>query len=66
MYIDTNKLHGGHNIVNQIESIHHFVQGIVRALPLANHDRVLAHGTVPQLLLEPLNEEGNPLVHDTV
>ena len=66
MYIDSNKMHSGHDIMNQIESLHDFVQGIVRTLPLANHDGVLTHGTVPQLPLEPLNDKRDPLVHDTV
>ena len=66
MYIDSNKMHGGHNIVNQIESLHDFVQGIVRALSLANHHRVLAHGTILKLLLKPLNDKRDPLVHDMI
>ena len=66
MYINNNKIHSRHDIMNQIESLHDFIQGIVRALSPANHHRVLAHGTILQLPLEPLNDEGNPLVHEIV
>ena len=66
MYIYGNKMHGGHDIVNQIQSLYDFIQGIISGFSPSNHHRVLTHGTILQLLLEPLNEEGNPLVHDTV
>ena len=66
MYINNNKIHGRHDIINQIESLHDFIQGIVRALSSANHHRVLAHGTVLKPLLKPLNDKRNPLIHDTV
>ena len=66
MYINSNKIHGRHDIMNQIESLHHFVQGVVGGLSPANHDGVLTHGTIPQLILEPFNDKGNPLVHDMV
>ena len=66
MYINSNKIHGRHDIMNQIESLHDFVQGVVGAFSPANHHRVLTHGTILKLLFEPFNDEGNPLVHDTV
>ena len=66
MYINDNKIHGGHDIMNQIESLHDFVQGIVRALSPSNHDGVLTHGTILKLLLEPLNDKRDPLIHHIV
>ena len=66
MYINSNKMHGRYGIVNQIESLHDFVQGVVSTFSPANHHGALTHGTILQLPLEPLNDEGNPLVHDTV
>ena len=66
MYINGNKMYGRYGIVNQIQSLHHFVQGVVSTFSSANHHRVLTHGTILQLFLEPFNDEGNPLVHDMV
>ena len=66
MYVNHNKIHSRHDIMNQIESLHDFVQRIVGTLSSANHDGVLTHGTVLQLLLKPVNDKRDPLVHDTV
>ena len=66
MYIHDNKLHGSHGFGDQIESLRHFVQGIVRTLPPANHDGALTHGTLGDLMNEPVNDERNALVHDLV
>ena len=66
MYINYNKIHSGHDIVNQIESLHDFVQRIVGTLSLANHHGVLTHGTILKLLLEPVNDERDPLIHHLV
>ena len=66
MYINYNKIHSGHDIVNQIESLHDFVQRIVGTLSPANHHGVLTHGTILKLLLEPVNDERNALVHHLV
>ena len=66
MYINDNKIHGSHGFNDQIESLHHFVQGIVRTLPPANHDGALPNGTLGDLMDEPVDDKSNPLVHDFV
>ena len=66
MYIDHNKIHGSHGFNDQIESLHHFVQGIVGTLPPANHHGALTHGTLGDLTLEAVNDKGNALVHHLV
>ena len=66
MYINDNKIHGSHGFNDQIESFHHFIQGIVRTLPPANHDGALTQGTFGDLMHEPVNDERNPLIHDFV
>ena len=66
MYINDNKMHGSHGFGDQIESLHHFIQGIVRTLPPANHDGALTQGTRGDLMHEPVNDKGNPLVHHLV
>ena len=66
MYINDNKIHGSHGFGDQIESLHHFVQGIVRTLPPANHDGALTQGTLGDLMDEPVNDKGNPLIHHFV
>ena len=66
MYIHDNKMHGSHGIHDQVESLHHFVQGIVAALSPANHDGAFTHGTIGELMFESVNDKGNALVHDFV
>ena len=66
MYINYNKIHSGHDIMNQIESLYDFVQRIVGTLSPANHDGVLTHGTILKLLLEPVNDKRDPLIHHIV
>ena len=66
MYINHNKIHCGHDIINQIESLYHFVQRIIGTLSPANHHGVLTHGTILQLLLEPVNDKRDPLIHHLV
>ena len=66
MYIHDNKLHGSHGFGDQIESLHHFIQGIVRTLPPANHDGALTQGTIGNLMYKAVNDERNALVHDLV
>ena len=66
MYINDNKIHGSHGFNDQIESLHHFVQGIVGTLPPANHPGALTHGTLGDLTLEAVNDKGNALVHHLV
>ena len=59
-------MHGSHGVHDQIESLHDFVQGIIGALSPANHDRAFTHGTLGELMFEPVNDEGNPLIHHLV
>ena len=66
MYVKDNKIHGSHGIHDQIESLHHFVQGIIGALPPANHDGALTNGTLGDLMYEPVNDKSNALVHHLV
>ena len=66
MYIDHNKSHVRYGIHNQVQSLHHFVQGIVGSLPPANHHGALTHGTLRDLTLEAVNDKGNALVHHLV
>ena len=66
MYINDNKIHGSHGFNDQIESLHHFVQGIVGTLSPANHDGALTYGTLGDLMDEAVNDKGNALVHDFV
>ena len=66
MYIHDNKMHGSHGIHDQIESLHDFVQGIIGALSPANHDGAFTHGTVGELMFEPVNGKSNALVHHPV
>ena len=63
MYVNDNKIHGCHDIHNQVQSLHHFVQGIVSSLPPTNHDGALTQGTLGNLALEAVNDKGDPLVH---
>ena len=66
MYINDNKIHGSHGFNDQIQSFHHFVQGIVGALPPTNHDGALTQGTLGDLMDEAVNDKGNPLIHHFV
>ena len=66
MYIDDNKIHGCRDIHNQIDSLHHFIQRVIRGLPPTNHHRQLTHGTVGELMLEGADHVRNPFVHQTV
>ena len=66
MYVNDNKIHGSHGVHNQIESLHHFVQGIVRTLPPANHDGALTQGTIGNLMYKAVNDKRNALVHQLV
>ena len=66
MYVNDNKIHGSHGIHDQVESLHHFVQGIVAALSPANHDGALTHGTIGELMYEPVNDKSNALIHESV
>ena len=66
MYVKDNKIHGSHGIHNQVQAFHDFVQGIIGALPPANHDGALTNGTLGDLMLEAVNDESNPLIHHLV
>ena len=66
MYVHNNKMHGSHGIHDQVESLHHFVQGIVAALSPANHDGAFTHGTIGELMFEPVNDKSNALIHHPV
>ena len=67
MYVNDNKIHGSHGIHDQIQSLHHFVQGIVGGLSPANHHGALTNGTLGDLtLVEAVNDKGNALVHHLV
>ena len=66
MYINDNKIHGTHGFSDQVQAFHHFVQGIVRTLPPANHDGALPNGTLGDLMDEPVDDKSNPLVHHFV
>ena len=66
MYVNDNKVHRFHHIMNQIKSLHHFVHGIVREFSPANHNRALTQGTIPGPMLKLVNDKGNPLIHEFV
>ena len=66
MNIDDYKSHGSHYIHTQINAFHHFVQGVVRGFPPANHDRTLTHGNMGNLALEAVNDKGDALVQQIV
>ena len=66
MNVNDNKRHGSHGVHDQIQSLHDFVQGIIGALSPANHDGAFTHGTLGELMFEPVNDKGNALVHHLV
>ena len=66
MYINDNKIHGSHGFSDQIQSLHDFIQSIVRTLPPANHDGTLPNGTLGNLMDKPVDDKSNPLVHHFV
>ena len=57
MYIDHHKIHGRHDIHNYVQSLHHFIDGIVGGLPPANHDGAFSNGTLGDLVLELVNNK---------
>ena len=61
-----NQSHGIHCSNDQIHASHHFVQGVVRGFPPANHDGALTHGTVRDLAFEAVNNKRDALVHEIV
>ena len=66
MYINDNKIHGSHGFNDQVQTFHHFVQGIVGTLPPTNHDGALPNGTLGDLMHEAVDDKSNALVHDSV
>ena len=61
-----NQSHGIHRMHTQINPLHHFVQGVVRRLSPADHNRALTNGTVGDLTLEAVNNERDALVQQVV
>ena len=61
-----NQSHGIHRMHTKINPLHHFVQGVVRRLSPADHNRALTHGTVGDLTLEAVNNERDALVQQVV
>ena len=59
-------IHGFHDMVNQIESLHDFIQGIISAFSPTNHDGALTHGRLRDPIFELINEKSNALVHQVV
>ena len=66
MYVNDNKIHGWHDIHDQVQAFHDFVNSIIGGLPPANHDGALSNGTLGDLMLEPVNDKRNTLVHQVV
>ena len=66
VYIHDNKIHGIHDLVYQIQSVHHFVYGVIGGLSLADHNRTLTRRTVRKPMLELVNHKRNPLVHQSI
>ena len=66
MNINENKIHGFHYMVNQIKSLHDFIQGIIGALSSTNHNGALTHGSLGDPIFELINQKGNALVHHIV
>ena len=65
-HINDNKIHGIHHFMNQIQSRHDFVYGIVRGLPSANHDGTLTQGCLGDPMGELPNDKGNTLIHQPI
>ena len=66
MNINENMIHGFHDMVNQIESLHDFIQGIVTGLSPTNHDGELTHGRLRDPIFELINDKSNALVQQIV
>ena len=65
-YINDNKIHGIHDIVNQVQSVHYFVYGVIGGLSLANHNRTLTHRMLFKPSIKLINDERDPLVHQSI
>ena len=52
--------------MNQIQSLHDFVYGIVRGLSPTNHDGTLTQGCVGDPICEMSDDKGNALIHQPI
>ena len=66
MYVNDNKLHGFHNIHDQIQAFHDFVDRIVGSLPPANQHWALSNEGIGQFALEFAYHKGDALIHQAV
>ena len=66
MYIDYNKIHGFHDIHDQVQAFHDFVNSIIGGLPPSNHDRAFSNGTLGDPMFELVNDKRNAFVHQVV
>ena len=66
MYVNHHKIHGFHDIHDQVQSLHNFIHRIVSGLPPSNHDRALTQGTLGDPMLELVDDKRNALVHQVV
>ena len=49
-----------------VQSVHHFVNGIIGGFSSPNHDRALTKGTIGYSVLKPINRKRDALVHEVV
>ena len=66
LYIHDNKIHGIHDFVNQIQSRHDFIHGVVGGLSSANHHRALTYRMLFKPSIKLVNHEGYSLIHKIV
>ena len=66
VYIHDNKIHGIHDFVNQIQSRHDFIHGVVGGLSSANHHRTLTYRMLFKPSIKLVNDEGYSLIHKIV
>ena len=66
MYINDNKSHGFHDIHDQVQAFHDFVNSIIAGLPPSNHDGAFSNGTLGDPMFELVNDKRNALVHQVV
>ena len=66
VYIHDNKIHGIHDFVNQIQSRHDFIHGVVGGLSSANHHRALTYRMLFKPSIKLVNHEGYSLIHKIV
>ena len=66
MYINDYKIHRCHNIHNQVQSFHDFVDGVIGPLSSSNHHRALSQRTSGDPVFKLVNDKSNALVHEVV